>query len=159
VTENGLGVSSSAEGSLLVWTLSNGEVRRNLTGHISDVNAAKFFPSGLVVLSAGADLRVKIWSVENGKSPVQLGHLSGVTDVCVVDKGRNIVSVCRDGTCRLWDLGEAKCLAVFGNFECNINACDIGVLGPEKMKITPCRWFFIKLILKSMFLPGIKLKL
>ena len=137
VTENGLGVSSSADGSLLVWTLSNGEVRRSLTGHISDVNTAKFFPSGIVVLSGGADLRVKIWSVENGKSPVQLGHSSGVMDVCIVDKGRNIVSACRDGTCQLWDLGKAKCLGAFGNFECNINACDIGVLSQDRVKLLP----------------------
>ncbi len=137
MTDNGLGVSSSTEGSLLVWTQSNGEVRRNLSGHISDVNTAKFFPSGIVVLSGGADLRVKIWSVENGKSPVQLGHLSGVMDVCIVDKGRNIVTACRDGTCRLWDLGQSKCLALFGQFDCIINACDIEALSEEKLKTLP----------------------
>lgn len=137
VTENGLGVSSSSDGSLLVWTLSNGETRRELVGHISDVNVSKFFPSGIVVVSCGADLRIKIWSIENGKSPVMLGHLSGVTDVSIIDKGRNIVSVCRDGSCRLWDLGESKCLATFGNFGCNINSCEIKAVDVDNIGMLP----------------------
>lgn len=138
VTENGLGVSSSADGSLLVWTLNEGTIRRKLEGHISDVYLAKFFPSGLVVLSGGADLRIKIWSAENGTSPVMLGHSSGVTDVSIVDKGRNIVSTSRDGACYLWDVGESKCLAKFGNFGCVVNACDISALdGADDMSLVP----------------------
>ena len=47
-------------------------------GHISDVNTCRFFPSGKVVLSGGADLRLKIWSAEDGSCPVTLkGHTGG----------------------------------------------------------------------------------
>lgn len=137
ITDTGLGVSSSTDGSLLVWTLNNGEIRRNLTGHINDVYVAKFFPSKIVVMSGGFDMRIKIWSVENGKSSVMLGHKSGITDICIVEKGRNIVSVCRDGTCRLWDLGESDCLSIFGNFGCLINACDIVSLSSDKLNLLP----------------------
>ena len=107
----------------------------------------KFFPSGIVCISGGADLRLKIWSAENGKSPVTLvGHSSGkiefpnskrmfqiyfssqllgITDVSIVEKGRNIVSVSRDGTAKLWDIGEAKCLHTFNTAGCIINSCCI----------------------------------
>jgi len=126
VTDGGLGVSSSTDGSLLIWTLKDGQIRRNLNGHISDVYLCKFFPSGIVCLSGGADLRLKIWSAENGKSPVTLvGHSSGITDVSIVEKGRNIVSVSRDGTAKLWDIGEAKCLHTFNTTGCIINSCCI----------------------------------
>ncbi|KAJ7391367.1 Proteasomal ATPase-associated factor 1 [Desmophyllum pertusum] len=55
----GLGVSGGDDGTLLVWDTSNGVLRRDLQGHISDVNTCKFFPSGKVILSGGADLRLK----------------------------------------------------------------------------------------------------
>lgn len=79
VADNGLGVSASADGSLLVWLTQTGEIRvyimnldnltllsdlvsslkRVLEGHISDINICRFFPSGIVVLSGGSDLRIK----------------------------------------------------------------------------------------------------
>lgn len=53
-------------------------VQHDLQGHISDVNTCRFFPSGKVVLSGGADLRLKIWSAEDGSCPVTLkGHTGG----------------------------------------------------------------------------------
>ncbi|KAK2558083.1 Proteasomal ATPase-associated factor 1 [Acropora cervicornis] len=97
---------------------------RQLEGHISDVNTCCFFPSGKVVLSGGADLRLKIWSTEDGSCPVTLkGHTGGVVDTAIVDRGRNVLSCSRDGTARLWDCGEAKCLAVVFKSDCCVNAC------------------------------------
>lgn len=53
-------------------------IKRILDGHIGDVNFCRFFPSGLVVLSGAADLRLKVWSAEDGSSPVTLtGHTYG----------------------------------------------------------------------------------
>ena len=53
-------------------------LQHDLQGHISDVNTCRFFPSGKVVLSGGADLRLKIWSAEDGSCPVTLkGHSGG----------------------------------------------------------------------------------
>ncbi|XP_020621989.1 proteasomal ATPase-associated factor 1-like [Orbicella faveolata] len=120
----GLGVSSGDDGTLLIWDTSNGVVRHDLQGHISDVNTCRFFPSGKVVLSGGADLRLKIWSAEDGNCPVTLkGHTGGVVDTAIVDRGRNILSCSRDGTVRLWDCGEAKCLAVVSKSDCPVNSC------------------------------------
>lgn len=120
----GLGVSSGADGTLLVWDTSNGVLRRNLEGHISDVNSCRFFPSGKVVLSGGADLRLKIWSTEDGSCPVTLkGHAGGVVDTAIIDKGRNVISCSRDGSVHLWDCGESKCLAVLSKGDCPVNSC------------------------------------
>jgi proteasomal ATPase-associated factor 1 len=78
VTEGGLGISCSCDDSLLIWLLDDGQIRRKLDGHISDINVCKFFPSGIVGLTGGADLRIKIWSAENGSCPVTLvGHSGG----------------------------------------------------------------------------------
>ena len=53
-------------------------LQRELEGHLSDVYSCRFFPSGVVVLSAGADMQLKIWSAETGKCAANLvGHRAG----------------------------------------------------------------------------------
>ncbi|KAK3743322.1 hypothetical protein QZH41_012400 [Actinostola sp. cb2023] len=126
----GLCVTSSDDELLTVWNTVDGTKRCDLSGHISDVNCCKFFPSGEVIASGGVDMTIRIWSAINGTCPVTLkGHKGGVTDIAIVDKGCNIVSCSRDGTARLWDCGESKCLAVIANRNCPINGCALAVVG------------------------------
>jgi len=114
VTDGGLGVSSSSTGDLHVWTTNNGEVRRRLEGHIDAVYTTCFFPSGTVILSGGADFRVKIWSAESGKCAATLvGHRGGVNDLAIVERGRNVISAGNDGVVKLWDVGRSACLYSF----------------------------------------------
>uniref|UniRef100_UPI00398F600F proteasomal ATPase-associated factor 1-like isoform X2 n=1 Tax=Pristiophorus japonicus TaxID=55135 RepID=UPI00398F600F len=124
----GLGVSCSTDGTMRIWQANNGELRRELVGHVYDVNCCRFFPSGIVVLSGGMDAQLKIWSVEDGNCSVTLnGHKGGVLDTTIVDRGRNIISGSRDGTARLWDCGMSTCLAVLADCGTPINGCTIGV--------------------------------
>lgn len=52
----------------------------------------------------------------------------GILDLAVVERGRNVVSVSRDGTAKLWDCGRSSCLATFDDVEGGvINGCHIGV--------------------------------
>ena len=45
----------------------------------------------------------------------------------MVERGRNVVSVSRDGTARLWDCGTQKCLYSWEDLDAgHINACDLG---------------------------------
>ncbi|XP_033121272.1 proteasomal ATPase-associated factor 1-like isoform X2 [Anneissia japonica] len=123
-----LGVSAGMDGLLRIWQTDSGIVRRELSGHLGDVNCCHFFPSGLVVLSGGSDLQLKIWSVEDGSCPVTLrGHTAGILGVAIVEKGRNIVSCSRDGSARLWDCGNGSCLSVIYKGSSAINACAVGV--------------------------------
>ncbi|XP_028656165.1 proteasomal ATPase-associated factor 1-like [Erpetoichthys calabaricus] len=124
----GLGVSTSTNGTLKVWNCTNGEKRRDLSGHIYDVNCCRFFPSGVVILSGGMDAQVKVWSAEDGSCPVTFkGHKGGILDTAIVDKGRNVLSCSRDGTARLWDCGKSTCLAVVADCGSPINGCSVGV--------------------------------
>ena len=73
--------------------------------------------SPAVVLSGGADMRLRVTSVEDGRCPVTLvGHTGGVTDTAIIGRGKLVISVSRDGTARLWRLADSICLAVLGDF-------------------------------------------
>ncbi|CAL1290399.1 unnamed protein product [Larinioides sclopetarius] len=132
-----LGVSVCSENKLLIWNAATGTVLRNLEGHVWDVYYCSFFPSGMVVLSAGADMQTKIWAADTGQCPRTLtGHTEAVTDAAVIDRGKNIVTVSKDGSARLWDCGSASCLHVLTKENGHINCCavapvDIDVGVPE----------------------------
>ena len=54
-------------------------LQRNLEGHVGDVYRCRFFPSGTVILTGGADTQLKIWSAENGQCAATLtGHKAGI---------------------------------------------------------------------------------
>jgi len=54
------------------------DLQRELKGHVGDVYTCRFFPSGIVVLSGGADMQLKVWSAETGKCATTLiGHRAG----------------------------------------------------------------------------------
>lgn len=59
--------------------------------------------------------------------------IKGVSDASIIEKGRNIVSVARDGQCKLFDVGESKCLATVAKYDCIINSCSIVSLSDETM--------------------------
>ena len=58
-----------------------------MEGHVGDVNVAKFFPSGKVILSGG--LLLKVWSIEHGCDCVAelIGHRGGILCCDFVGKG------------------------------------------------------------------------
>jgi proteasomal ATPase-associated factor 1 len=70
--------------------------QRTLEGHVDEATVCKFFPSGVVVITGGVDMRLKIWSAETGDNPVTMtGHAGAITDVAIIDKGRNVLSTSR----------------------------------------------------------------
>lgn len=50
----------------------------------------------------------------------------GILDTAIVDRGKNVVSVSRDGTARLWDCGRSACLGVVADCGSSINGVAVG---------------------------------
>uniref|UniRef100_A0AC35GVY4 Uncharacterized protein n=1 Tax=Panagrolaimus sp. PS1159 TaxID=55785 RepID=A0AC35GVY4_9BILA len=107
-TEN-LCVSSDTNGELAVWDTKYGNKVRNLEGHVMDVYKCRFFPSGLVVLSGGMDMTVRIFSVENGwNARTMIGHKGPIHDLGIIEEGENVISCSKDGTLKMWNCGDGK---------------------------------------------------
>ncbi|SCV00484.1 LANO_0F07096g1_1 [Lachancea nothofagi CBS 11611] len=97
-------------------TIFNDRKAQDLTleGHDSDVTTVRFFPSGQVLLSGSADMRLKIWSTLDGSNPRTLtGHTGPVTASAIIDRGRNVLSSSRDGTVKLWECGSGDAIHTF----------------------------------------------
>ncbi|XP_059051196.1 proteasomal ATPase-associated factor 1 [Achroia grisella] len=132
VAENSNVVSACEGDKLLVWDSRTSEVFLDLKGHGGPVYKCKFFSSGIVVLSAGADGSSRIWSAESGINPVTLkGHKMAVTDISIIEKGRNVISVSKDGSAKLWDVGESSCLDDIIEGHGQINCCYLGTTADE----------------------------
>ncbi|VDO05036.1 unnamed protein product [Rodentolepis nana] len=117
-----LAVSATSDEKVFLWETRSSDIRRIFEGHASEVYVSRFFPSGLVVLTGGADMQLRIWCAVTGNCGAVLraglggtdqsirgdkepgGHRSGVLDVDFIDRGRNVISLDRGGWLRLWDV-------------------------------------------------------
>ncbi|UJR25450.1 hypothetical protein I4U23_006797 [Adineta vaga] len=107
ISSGGVGLTALSNGQITIWDIETGEVRRKLKGHIEDVYISRFFPSDFAVVSGGADMRVKIWSLDNDNNQIHdttlTGHRSRITDVLALDQQR-VLSASNDGSVLLWDI-------------------------------------------------------
>ncbi|GMF04045.1 unnamed protein product [[Candida] boidinii] len=82
--------------------------------HFADITKVKFFPSAKVLITVGLDYSAKIWSFPGGENPRTLRKQKGrITDVCIVGKGRNILTSSLDGSIIIWECGTSKDLYEF----------------------------------------------
>jgi len=124
VSQGGLGLFST-DTKAIIFDTQEGEVRREFTEHVGEIYRARLFPSGIVGLTCGADLEIKIWSAKDGKCPVMLkGHTKAVTDTAVIERGKHIISSSKDGVIKIWNCGSSRCT---GSIETNqtLNSCCI----------------------------------
>ena len=151
-------MSAASDGNVFLWETKTSEIRvtfniflssdfckyllgehffvlsfkkqRKFVGHASEVYCSRFFPSGVVVLTGGADMQLRVWCALTGNCAAILraglggayaestatepgGHRAGVIDVDFIDRGRSVVALDRGGWLRLWDISTQVCIGFF----------------------------------------------
>ncbi len=114
-----------------------------MKGHVEDVYISRFFPSGKIILflclliefffvcffnldfavvSGGADMRVKIWSLDNDNNQIRdttlVGHRSRINDVLALDQ-QHVLSASNDGSVLLWDITKSEQINKIAELENN----------------------------------------
>mmetsp|Transcript_10886 Transcript_10886/g.15055 ORF Transcript_10886/g.15055 Transcript_10886/m.15055 type:complete len:316 (+) Transcript_10886:71-1018(+) len=111
-TDNRQIVSGSRDNTIKLWN-TLGECKYTISdeGHTEWVSCVRFSPSiqAPVIVSAGWDKLVKVWSLTNCKLRTNLpGHTGYLNTVTVSPDGSLCASGGKDGVAMLWDLNEGK---------------------------------------------------
>jgi len=105
-------VSGARDKTIKLWnTLGECKYTIQDEGHTEWVSCVRFSPSpsAPVIVSAGWDKLVKVWSLSNCKLRTNLvGHNGYLNTVTVSPDGSLCASGGKDGTAMLWDLNEGK---------------------------------------------------
>ncbi len=112
-----------------------------IRAHSSRVNAVRFTPDGLSVVSGGADHRVCIHALRDGRLIRRLtGHSATVYDVAVTPNGRYIVSGSEDATVRVWHLATGREVTQLKGPDSRVLCVDISPDGRYLVAGSDCLW-------------------
>lgn len=113
-TTAGTGADEAKCDSIDARTSTGDGVLQRLGGHTGGCHACAFFPSGALILSGGADMKMRIWTVAEGALAAEFcGHAGGLTSVTPVGRGQSVLSASRDASVKLWASGTQQCISTF----------------------------------------------
>ncbi len=104
--QGGIVACSGPNGTVLLYDVENGSIRRKLAGDGSNTDriaTLAFSPDGKT-LAAGAGRTIRRWDVETGTERTPAGHFNQVTTVAFSQNGKLLASAGVDGVICLWDL-------------------------------------------------------
>ena len=92
-------------GTIKIWDLPGGRIRRVLPGHDRSTLAVAFSPDGLRLASAGRDGKVRITNLSSGLTDREIRrHTEAVESLAFSPDGVRLVSGSQDGLALVWDL-------------------------------------------------------
>ncbi len=97
-----------------IWSVEDGKLCYNLTGHTDKVNSVKFSPNSKYLASGSRDGNVKLWEIESGRELHTLqGHDWKVIAVKFSPNGEFLLSYGMDYRLKLWKVEGGEHLHTF----------------------------------------------
>lgn len=110
-TTNSHFVTGNSNGTVSVWNLPSGELKRTLRGHGDAVNAVAIAADDQLLASGSDDKTIKIWNLETGENIRTLkGHSDAVVAVAISSDSQVLASGSWDKTVKIWNLKTGELL-------------------------------------------------
>ncbi|MCI0752045.1 MAG: caspase family protein [Flammeovirgaceae bacterium] len=107
-----------------------GSINKIKAGHTRTINDIGFSSSGTLMVTAGADKKIKIWKMPEGEVTATLdGHEDAVLGAGFAGSEKLVISVGEDGTVKLWDLTTNAVVYTKKDFQKAIRSVDISSNG------------------------------
>ncbi|MFH7030318.1 MAG: WD40 repeat domain-containing protein [Heteroscytonema crispum UTEX LB 1556] len=105
-------ISGSADKTIKVWNVDDGQPLFTLTGHTDVVRAIALSYDGQTIASGSDDGTIKLWNVENQELIKTLAVSSPVWSVVISRDGQTLVSGSEDGSIKIWNVSAGRLLRV-----------------------------------------------
>ncbi len=97
-------VTASDDGTIKIWDVASGVVRKTLRGHSAAVQHAAYSPDGRRIVSSSRDKTTRVWDAATGESLLILaGHALPVLHAEFSSDGQFVVTASEDATMKIWD--------------------------------------------------------
>ncbi len=110
-------VSGNSNGSVGLWSLETGGLRRTFSAHPGGVNTLAVSSDGEILVTGGEDGTVKLWNFAVGLAEGEFpllntlkGHSNAVLAVAISPDHQKIASGSWDSTVKIWDLKTGELL-------------------------------------------------
>ncbi len=105
--------TTSDDGTVRLWQVSDGTQHAVLTGHTGGVWGCAFSPDGALLATTSDDRTVRLWDVAaDAHATVLAGHNDWVTSCAFSPDGALLATTSSDGTVRLWQVSDGAQHAV-----------------------------------------------
>ena len=104
-------LSSSDDGTMVLWDLNTGDEIRRYDGCESRAGALEMVPGGESVSLACYDGTIQFWDIEGGEPTMVESHTGGMLSVAISAGGQRMATSSTDGTVILWDPSARQELA------------------------------------------------
>ena len=125
-------VSGNSNGSIGLWSLETGGLRRTFSAHSGGVNALTMSQNRNILVTGGEDGIVKLWNfaagLNSGEFPLLhtlKGHDNAVLSVAITPDSQKVASGSWDSTIKIWDVNTGELLQTLSGHSQMVSALAI----------------------------------